>query len=131
MGALGARLSTELWSGPSVELDILRDWADLDLQRRSPLMTPLKQRNSGTNATSGYAVLVGEYLSQIKKITMSRRAYAPFDDITIINWIADEPKKSNEAWSPPQPSFKAGAPLRQFYMQWYSTTPQHSRGTPG
>ena len=56
---MGARLSMNLRSGPSVELDILRDWADLDRERKSPLMTPLKQRNAATDATSGFAVLVG------------------------------------------------------------------------
>ena len=91
----------------SVELDILRDWEDLDLDKEDPFDGSLEATEFWNERKArDFLLLFREELSHIKKITVSQRAYDSFDDTTIIDWMADELEKRNKAWAPPLPSYK-------------------------
>ncbi|KAK0509522.1 hypothetical protein JMJ35_007916 [Cladonia borealis] len=88
----------------SVELDILRDWYDLipEISFNDEETEIWHERNA-----RDFLLLVREELSHIKKITMDNQAaHHWLDDTTIIDWMADELKKRNEAWTPPLPPHK-------------------------
>ena len=91
----------------SVELDIFCDWEDLIPDKEDSTDDSLEATETWHKRHARYfLLLVREELSHIKKITMGRTAYNSSDDTTIIDWMADELKKRNEAWAPPIPSYK-------------------------
>ena len=87
----------------SVELVILENWNELIPETGEFLEETdiWHERN-----TRDFLLLVREELSHIKKITADLAAYDGSLDTTIIDWMADELKKRNEAWTPPLPPHK-------------------------
>ena len=107
MDGILLRILKRLRALQSVELDILRDWEDIVPDKEDALDDTFQEaeiwpeRNAWT-----FLTLFREEMSHVKKITMGRTAYDWFDDTTIIDWMTDELKKRNEAWTPPLPSYK-------------------------
>ena len=92
----------------SVELDILCDWKNLIPETGGSFNDTLEETEIWHERNArDFLLLVREELSHIKKITMDNQAaHHWLDDTTIIDWMADELKKRNEAWTPPLPSYK-------------------------
>ncbi len=85
----------------SVNLMIFSYWEDLI--QYQPLGSELK--GDGEHARK-FLLLIKEELSHIKKITMEWIEEYMLDNTGIINWMAHELKKRNEAWAPPLPAYK-------------------------
>lgn len=90
----------------SVELHMGRNWKYVIPDSYSLNDNPVATKIWHQRTAKDFLILVGEELSHVKKITMSRSKHYPLGDTTIYDWMADELKKRNEAWAPPLPSYK-------------------------
>ena len=85
----------------SVNLKLDEDWADI-IRDWSPDNVSKWQKQNARD----FLLLIKEELSHIKKITMEWSVEWTFEDPAIVNWMAYELEKRNEAWAPPLPSYK-------------------------
>ena len=91
----------------SVELNFIDDWEEFIPNEGYSRDHTLEEKEilHERNARD-FLLLVREELSHIKEITTDRADYDGYLDTPIIDWMADELKKRNEAWTPPLPPHK-------------------------